>query len=238
MTCEIKANAVLSKPFKAEAQFGRIVEVPVGADKYEGEYTITAPSTDDLIISTKDKLMMGDVTVEANHEIEDALIQNTAMDEYVNDRVTEITKGFLFAQTNIKKIYLPNVTILNGQQCFNGFNTSLLEEVHIPKWQNGGGYAFFDSNPNLRLIDYGQQPFTYMRSCPNLRILILRRTLIVSIGSSSAFTNTPLHPDGDGCYIYVPLTLLEQYRTNANWQRLANVLEFRPIEGSEYELEE
>lgn len=62
MTCEIKVNAMLSKPFKAEAQFGRIIEVPVGADKYEGEYEVT-PSEEPITLPTKDKLMENDLVV-------------------------------------------------------------------------------------------------------------------------------------------------------------------------------
>ena len=119
MTCEIKVNAMLSKPFKAEAQFGRIVEVPVGADKYEGEYTITAPSTDDLVLPTKDKLMADDVTIEVFKEwTEPVLIADDTLTENIQQKAYSILpNGEQFKFDRI------TVEFFNVMQNNNGFRT-------------------------------------------------------------------------------------------------------------------
>ena len=59
-----------------------------------------------------------------------------------------------------------------------------------------------------------------------------------TINENTFTDNAPLKNNGTGGYVYVPQVLLSQYQANASWQQYANVLEFRPIEGSEYELEE
>jgi hypothetical protein len=146
----------------------------------------------------------------------------------------------LFTETNFKKIILPNVEFISGAYMFDGNNKSALEEVHLPKWLgSGGGYAFMDGNPNLRLVDLGMANPVYMRNCPNLKTLIIRKTTVPVLGGHNAWSGTPFSPDdGTGGYVYVPQSLISAYQSNAGWQQHMNVLEFRPIEGSEYELEE
>ena len=237
---DIKVTAKLSGGINATAQIANVVEIPVAPDVYTGEYNVTAPSDGELVLPTKDKLMMDDVTIEANRTLENALIQHTPLEEYRNDEVTEVVGEYAFGRCMFKKLYLPNVTtFINVSYCMDGSGSSLIEEVHLPRWTTGTGYAFFDSNPNLRLIDMGLRPtMTYMRNCANLKTLILRSTTFVNISGSTNWANSPLHPNGSGCYVYVPQALLAQYQSSQAWQQYAHVLEFRPIEGSEYELEE
>jgi hypothetical protein len=74
--------------------------------------------------------------------------------------------------------------------------------------------------------------------CKKLKTLILRRdvnpTSIVNVG---AFTNTPFASGGTGGTVYVPLSLIESYKTATNWSTLyaAGTCNFVAIEGSEYE---
>lgn len=59
---EIKVTAHLSDGIKADAELGKIVEVPVGPDVYTGEYEVT-PSEEPITLPTKDKLMEQDLIV-------------------------------------------------------------------------------------------------------------------------------------------------------------------------------
>lgn len=177
-----------------------------------------------------------------DHTIEDAFITRAPMDEYYNDRVTEVgyntNSQDIFGATRIKKISFPNVTTCPGGYAFHGRNISLLEELYMPKLQTSG-YGFAENNPNLRVIDFG---FSFggakCRNCPNLDTLIIRDTSIKAVGESWITGCTKVLASGSGCYVYVPQDLLSQYQNSTAWQQYAHVLEFRPIEGSEYELEE
>lgn len=170
----------------------------------------------------------------SDHTIEDALIQNTPMDEYYNDRVTEVVGEYKFAKCKIKKLYLPNVTKTVGNYNFQGGDESLLEELYLPNIVTSGWNSYLN-NPNLRIADIGK---TFgggkITGCPNLEILIIRDANLKAVGNNW-LTGTPLASDGTGGYVYVPQNLLDAYQNSEAWQTYANVLEFRPIEGSEYE---
>ena len=237
---EIKVTAHLSDGIKATAELGKIVEVPVGPDVYTGEYNVTAPSDGNLVLPTKGKLMDDDLTINANHEIEDAFIQSIPMDEYINDRVTTIgtaKRNDVFGTCQIKKVSFPNATQCPSPYAFNGRNASAIEELYLPKLQSSG-YGFAEANPNLRVIDFGKSfGGAKCRNCPNLEVLIIRDTSLKEVGSAWITGCTKLLPDGTGGIVYVPQNLLSQYQASTVWQQNTNV-EFRPIEGSEYELEE
>lgn len=212
------------------------ITIKQGYESYTGDYTVTAPSKGDLVLPTKDKLMEDDVTISANYEIEDALIQNTELDEYVNDRVTVVAIN-KFYRTKIKVIRLPNVTEC-GNSAFGGNNVSTIEELYVPKLIRDGNWAF-EGNPYLRILDAGIRGLSNrVRANPMLSTLILRYNGVVSPNASWVVEGCPLHHDGVGGYVYVPQSLIEEYQSSQAWQDYAHVLEFRPIEGSEYELEE
>lgn len=234
---EIKVTAHLSDGIQATADLGKIVEVPVGPDIYTGDYTVTAPSERDLVLPTKDKLMEDDVTVKTNHEIEDALIDNSLdIDTYFNDRITNV-KSYMFYDSKIRVINLPNL-LTGGLYVFSGNNNSLVEEIYVPR-QTSVGHNEFTNNPNLRVVDVGKQYNTgKIANCPLLTTVIFRMSSVYAPPSANAFNGTPFAPNGTGGYIYVPQALLTQYQSDTRWQTNAHVIEFRPIEGSEYELEE
>ena len=203
---------------------------------YDGEYNVTAPSDGELTLQTKDKLMTDDVTIEANHTIEDALIQynyDGVIEEYYNERITDI-RDYAFIRTRIKKITLPNATWAR-RYSFGGENVSLLEELHLPSLDSLGNLPF-QNNPNLRILDVRAFVTTSINGCTSLTTLILRKTSIFEPAGN--FSGNPFAPNGTGGYVYVPQALLSQYQNSTAWQQYAHVLEFRPIEGSEYELEE
>ncbi len=178
-----------------------------------------------------------ELMVEEDHTIEDALIQHgydDVIEEYYNDRVTDI-RDYAFLRTKIKKITIPNATWAR-RYSFDGENVSLLEEIYLPKVSSLGNLPF-QNNPNLRVLEVAAFATTSIRGCPNLTTLIFTNTARV-FEPGSALSGNPFAPDGGGGYIYVPSDLLSQYQSSQAWQDYANVLEFRAIEGSIYELEE
>ena len=234
---EIRVTAHLSDGIQANAELGKIVEVPVGPDIYTGEYTVTAPSDGDLVLPTNDKLMEDDLTISANHEIEDALIQSSEIGEYVNDRVTSVGL-YAFCDTHFNVIKLPNVTTINAG-AFNGMGGNGLHELYLPNLLHAGS-ACCVRNTKLKVVDWGKAPAvnSQFNQSTILDTLILRKTPSLVEPNSTAFLRCPFATDGTGGYVYVPQALLERYQSSQAWQDYAHVLEFRPIEGSEYELEE
>lgn len=178
-----------------------------------------------------------DLVIPEDHTFEDALIQNTELNEYYNDRVTSVFGDYRFQKTNFKIIRLPNVTSTVGNYNFHGGDVSLLEELYLPSIVTSGWNSYLN-NPNLRIADIGK---TFgggkITGCPNLEILIIRDTSMKAVGNNW-LTGSKLASDGTGGYVYVPQALLSQYQASTAWQNYANVLEFRPIEGSEYEIVE
>lgn len=152
---EIKVTAHLSDGIQATANLGRIVEVPVGPDIYTGDYTVTAPSDGDLVLPTKDNLMEEDVTIKANHEIEDALLTGDfTSDVYYNDRVTKIRPNAFYG-FDAKVINLPNLSF-NVSEVPQGIVYTLAEEIYTPRMYGRAYNNFYRYNENLRILDIGK----------------------------------------------------------------------------------
>lgn len=236
---DIKAKAILNQGINAIAKIGNIKEIPVGPDLYGGSYTVTAPSTDDLVLPTKDKLMADDLTIEANHEIEDELLTgNFTSDVYYNDRVTVLKNSAFKEIKGIRVVKLPYLSTL-ASECFRIMPD--VEEIYLPRltgrYYNNG----INGNPNLRILDCGKMIVTnIINGNTKLEILIIRQDQRVEWECCMTINNMgcPLSKGGTGGYVYVPQALIERYKADTYWQQYCNVLEFRPIEGSEYELEE
>ena len=77
-------------------------------------------------------------------------------------------------------------------------------------------------------------------NCYKLQTLILRKTSVCTLASTTAFTNTPLSGYNSlTATVYVPQSLISSYQTASNWSTLyagGNVT-FSAIEGSDYELD-
>lgn len=172
-----------------------------------------------------------------DHIIEDGLIDNSlAIDTYFNDRITNV-KSYMFYDSKIRVINLPNL-LTGGNYVFSGNNNSLVEEIYVPR-QTSVGHNEFTNNPNLRVVDVGKNYTTgKIANCPLLTTIIFRMSSVYAPPNANTFNGTPFASDGTGGYIYVPQNLLSRYQSSQAWQTNAHVLEFRPIEGSEYEISE
>lgn len=178
------------------------------------------------------------VDIVNDHSIEDALISNSPIDELVNDRVTTIPEYCMFGN-KIKKITMKNLDTIRAR----GFmSSSLLTEAYFPKLTYVQSEVFRDC-PSLKSVDLGvlsgsaNLALLTFANDTSLDVVIIRKSSVIE-PTVNTFQGSSFAADGTGGYVYVPQNLVESYQNNSNWQTNANVLEFRPIEGSEYELTE
>lgn len=158
-------------------------------------------------------------------------------DKYKNEDVTQV--GYNTASGMLGRVvYLPNAVSAFGNAINGG------EIFLIPKLQNVGSTALNDGSfsvggaPNRRIFDFGLVDFNtcgsiVMSNCLNIEKLILRS--FTEPKSSTQFNNSSLATNRKGAYVYVPQSLLSQFQNSTKWQNWAKVLEFRTIEGSEFE---
>lgn len=132
----------------------------------------------------------------------------------------------------------------------NGVFVCRAKEIYIPSLRiNGysGTDNNFSGNHYLEVLDSGQV-LPMLNDCWKLTTLILHA--FVEPSSTDVFQNTPFDVNrdewgsgsqeeqnitDDGGYAYVPSELLAQFNASTAWQTYAHVIEFRAIEGSEYE---
>lgn len=101
----------------------------------------------------------------------------------------------------LKQVYFPSLTRVGG----NGFLNSGLERARFPILSTVGSNAFRGSK---------------------LITLILEGSTMATLDNVNAFTGTPV-ASGSG-YVYVPQSLIENYKVATNWVTYAN--QFRAIE--------
>ena len=138
-----------------------------------------------------------------------------------------------------------------GTYVFNGGGgyAMILRTVSLPNLSASAlSYVFGGTDASkackqLEFVDLGSAQSissSCFANCYALTTLVLRRTgAVCSLGSSNAFTNTPMsgYNSLTGT-VYVPSALISTYQTASNWSALYNAgnVTFVAIEGSEYEL--
>ena len=153
----------------------------------------------------------------------------------------------------IQTIYSEAAITNLGGYSFNG-NSSYpmaLKSASFPNMKLGsllstvfGSTSEANACKELEYLDIGLTTgiaATAFANCHKLQTLILRKTTVASLANVSAFTNTPMQGYNDlSGVVYVPNDLIESYKTATNWKTLydAGTIEFKAIEGSEYEIEE
>lgn len=148
--------------------------------------------------------------------------------------VTLIRNNAFCLARGLETAYFPNLTDLcvgAFRQCYN------LKEVVFRKLNcfRLDAETFGDCS-KLEKVDLGKvtniSGYGVFKNCGALTALILRQSdVIVNLTVNTAFLNSSI-ANGTGL-IYVPNSLLEQYKTATNWSVFAE--QFRAIEGSEYE---
>ncbi len=137
----------------------------------------------------------------------------------------------------------------------NGIFSCRAKEIYVPSLRingySGGWGSGVDDNfigcSNLQILDCG-----YVLPClkDDWKLTTLILHAFVEPADADVFKYTPFDVNRDewgegsqeeqnitdeGGYVYVPSELLTQFQASSAWSDYANVIEFRTIEGSEYE---
>lgn len=142
-----------------------------------------------------------------------------------------------YYQGKIVSINLPKVATLKGEQNFN--HCSSLSEIKLP------ALNYIDNTSQranetfyyclaIQKIDLGNNTTSLngnfysetFRYCTNLKALILRWNSVALVRQSNALNNSGIS-SGTG-YIYVPKSLVSNYKSSSNWSTYAN--QIRAIE--------
>ena len=146
-----------------------------------------------------------------------------------NPNLNYIKNYGFYGCKRLESIDVPNI-IQFGTYSFT--YCSALKIVVAPKIEVVNTSAFQDSGlERLDCLPYREnEPIVFNSACfrrSNLETLIIRHaTQVAKCGSSTVFGSTPIE-DGTG-YIYVPQTLIEDYKVATNWATYAS--QFRAIE--------
>lgn len=154
-----------------------------------------------------------------------ALLGNT-MTELNNSIVTSLKTRACQSATKLVTVNLPAVTSL-GSYAF--YQCSSLENVKLPKLTSVSTQVFYGCT-NLKHADCGQLgniPAQTFNACSALTELILRKSGSICSLSNVNGVNNSLIGKGTG-YVYVPVALIETYKTASNWSTFAS--QFRAIE--------
>lgn len=141
------------------------------------------------------------VNVTQDHSVEDSIVRRT-IKTYSNERITAVAGQAFWGCTSLREVRLPNVeTILTN--AFRACTSLTMVEL-------GANARTISTN-----VFYG---------CTKLAALIIRSNSVCTLGSTNAFTSTPIE-DGTG-FAYVPSALVDQYKSASNWKTFS----FRAIE--------
>ena len=124
-------------------------------------------------------------------------IMNGSIEFFKNSRLTSLMQYAFMQHTNIKSVVLPNVTSLK-QNTFR--QCTQLEKVDFSSLTSIETYAFHGASA--------------------LKALIIRTNAVCTLVNTTAFVGTPIW-DVAG-YIYVPASLVDEYKQATNWTRFAD----------------
>lgn len=128
-----------------------------------------------------------------------------------------------YACSNLKNVSMNSLKVV-GNASFDGCTS--LKQVYFPSLTRAGGNGFVNSGLETARFPVLSTIGTNAFRSSKLATLILEGSAMVTLDNISAFTNTPI-ANGTG-YIYVPQSLIEEYKVATNWVTYAN--QFRAIE--------
>lgn len=185
-----------------------------------------------------------------------ARISSDTLEELNSNMATPISVAWGRSLTNLKRINLPNCPGTSATNTWYAFSGANWEEINMPSAYRLGSKTFNGSKAGTKisfpsLAEMGSENFMDCSALKTaefgreaisgygatiaartfsgtaLDTLILRASdRIWALGNVSAFSGTPIE-SGSG-YIYVPSTLLDEYKAATNWSTFEN--QFRAIE--------
>lgn len=128
-----------------------------------------------------------------------------------------------YSCTKLKNVSMNSLKTV-GAMSFDG--CTALKQIHLPSLNRVGGSGFTNTGLEIARFPVLSTIGTNAFRSSKLATLILEGSAMVTLDNISAFTNTPI-ADGTG-YIYVPQSLIEEYKVATNWVTYA--AQFRAIE--------
>lgn len=226
----------------------------VNPDKVICDYAELAAVADAVREKTgnTDKLKLDEVaTAVSGFENEDLLAKRVmgTIEEYSSDEISSVNDHAFAYCNKLSDVNLPSATIINDYAFYYCTN---LKNVYLPSLTDIRAYAFSYCTslttlelpaleyayiymirksgvrtlkiPNVKTID--DYSFYYAESL--IAVVIEQTDIICTLKNKSAFSNTPI-ASGTG-HIYVPDTLVEDYKAATNWSTYAD--QIKPL--SEY----
>lgn len=165
--------------------------------------------------------------------------------------LTSINTGAFYGCTGITEISCDGAITTFSSSAFNGSSSyeMMLESASFPNLATTsslstvfGSTTAANACHYLAFCDIGNATgiaANAFANCYALETLVIRKTSVASLSSTSAFTNTPMsgYNNLTGT-VYVPSALISSYQTANNWKTLYNngTVTFAAIEGSDYDL--
>ena len=228
----IRAKGGTSAPLAYPSGFVSAIQaIPSGSAKEEQEKTVTITANGTVEITPDAGKTLSKATAVINvptsggSDVLNSILKRTITGEYTNNEITMLG-SYALTSCALASVSFPAVTRVDA---YTFDACTRLESVNLPVATSMGFYCFRSCGalskvelPALTNINNGA--FAY---CSALTCAIFRNTTkVVTLGSKSAFTGTPI-ASGTG-YIYVPAALVDSYKSATNWSTYAD--QIRAIE--------
>lgn len=163
------------------------------------------------------------ISGEGGQELVDSILDKSV--EALKSNVERLDSLALQNCRNLKEIEFPKIKVIGAHTLLGCISLSTID---APLIEEVGTSSFYGCS-SLSRIDFPLLRMIYLSAfayCTALETVILRRSKICDLVSSSAFNDTPI-TSGIG-YIYVPKSLVEEYKQATNWTTYAD--QIRAIE--------
>lgn len=152
--------------------------------------------------------------------------------------------GYVFrGQKYLSNVYLPLLEGVGG--LYFGFCTSLIN-IELPKLQTIENEVFSGCS-SLEKVDMGRtnessnNPYigqSVFLNCSSLKTFIIRNSKVATLLNSNTFNGTPIATSTTEGYVYVRLSLVENYRDATNWITYKNkIMPIDLLEGNYVEVD-
>lgn len=129
---------------------------------------------------------------------------------------------------NCKNLTSANLPLVTELGAYTFYTCSKLENINIPSVTKliSPCFGLCISLKKIDLNTVSSIGANEFYGCSILETIILRSPVLCTLTNVAAFTNSSVA--SGTCYIYVPSTLIEEYKAATNWSTFAN--QFRAIE--------
>lgn len=250
----IRAKGGTSAPLAYPSGFVSAIQaIPSGSAKEEQEKTVTITANGTVEITPDAGKTLSRATAIVNvptsggSDVLNSFLERTITGEYTNNEITMLG-SYALEGCDLTSVNFPAVTSVGAYTfrmcpalnsvnllvattiatgCFYG--CTALSSIKLPVAETVQATTYYNCKA-LERVDFPVVTSidnTAFARCSALTCAIFRNTTkVVSLGSTNAFTKTPI-ASGTG-YIYVPSTLVAAYKNATNWATYAN--QIRAIE--------